>query len=60
MQAHDVRYRQRWHTGSPSGARGGDARVIIPEDIVVLEVHTPYFNCGDRGPCRHRPWMLGS
>lgn len=61
MKAADVRYRQRWHSGSPSGVNSVGARIVVPDDVERFEhVPAPCFNCESRGPCRHRPWMLGS
>lgn len=34
------------------------SHVTVPEDVEVREESSPCFNCGDRGGCRHRPWML--
>lgn len=33
--------------------------ITVPDDVTVLETHVPCFACGNRGGCRHRPWLLG-
>lgn len=31
--------------------------VAVPPDVRRLEEHAPCFLCGERGACRHRPWL---
>lgn len=50
-------YHKRWHS-HPSGLKID--RLTVPENIERREESSPCFNCGERGGCRHRPWMLAN
>ena len=51
-------YRQRNCTGHPSHNLVSHV-MTIPEDVERVEdTGTNCFNCGARGGCRHRPWLL--
>jgi hypothetical protein len=52
------KYDRLYRTGHARVGKGGRP-VIIPDDIEVFVSDRPCFNCGERGGCRHRPWLLG-